>query len=82
MTANELRAMKAEQITRDSYVGQIAWMSTEIAAQLATLNQTLERLARAVEQAVPPAVKFSRPDECSECGSFGHDAQDCPDRSR
>ena len=52
MTADEIRIVRdrLDSVGRDMPHSQ-AYLTVEIAAQLATLNATLERLARAVEQA-------------------------------
>ena len=59
-------------------------LTGEIAIQLALLNATLERLARAVEQSLPTPTCFRCQElpECDLCERVGHETRNCPSKPR
>ena len=86
MTADEIRAdiHKLDEKVPPAALAvfQVATLG-EIGAQLAQLNVTLERLARAVEQSLSTPVPdtlyhYAARHICGACNRLGHDTQDCP----
>ena len=86
MTADEIRAFRENEIGKypDTLNCQHTYLTAEIAAQLAQLNVTLERLARAVEQSLPTPTCFRCQElpECDLCERVGHETRNCPSKSR